>query len=779
MTRPAATGEDRYVGRRVLRTNDAALLRGDALFTDDLRAQNLRHAVIIRSSVAHGRVVGFDASAALAVPGVTGVLVPHDVIDATGPLPCAWVLPGQRHGSYPVVDMAVRYVGQPLGIVVADSVAIALDALELVQVDYDVLPVVLDAELATTAGSASLYADIPSNLALDLRVGTASEDVDRVIAGAAHVVAGRFVVQRQTGAPLEPRGVLASPDRATGVLTVWSSTQVPHHVREDLASVLHVPVTKVRVIAPAVGGGFGPKDHLYPDEVLVCLASLRFGTAVKWIEQRTEHLQATAHARDQVQFGRLALDAHGRFLALDARIVVDLGAHCTNVGGGPAFTTAALLEGPYRFDAAGSTIHGVLTNKTPTGAYRGFGQGEAAWLRERLIDLAAERVGLSPVEIRRRNMIRSDEMPFMTHGGQSYDSGDYTAALERAHELIGAPTTAIQDGRVRGVGLASYVQFAGSATVVERNINFRVAGYETVVLRMEADGAVTLHTGVCPHGQGLETTLAQVAADELGVPMDAVSIVFADTATTPYSAGTIASRSMMLGGGAVIGAAVALRAKILAIAAHRLEAAAEDLQIRDGSVVVTGSPTSALTLGDLAHHAWLGWDLPPGCEAGLEVRHVFDPVDCAYSYATHAAAVAVDPETGAVEVERYVVVQDCGTIVNPMIVEGQIHGAVAQGIGGALLEKLQYDDHGQLLTSTFIDYALPSACEMPPIVIEHLEHPSPRIPGGMKGMAEGGVVPCAPAIANALAATMPALAHLVTETPMAPETVWRWMQTAR
>ncbi len=774
MTRP---GAGVYVGRPVRRVNDRPLLDGDARFVDDLRGHGL-YATILRSTSAHGVVERFDATHARGLAGVVAVLGPSEIVGAVAPMECTWVLPGQRQHTYPVVENVVRYVGQPLGILVATSHAAAIDAAEQVEIDYHERPAVVDVERALEGVDGFLYPELGTNLIVELRVGNTPAAVAAVVAGAAHVVRRRFRVPRQSAMPMEPRGVRAEFDRATGALTVWTSTQVPHHVREDLAAVLGMRLDRVRVVAPNVGGGFGPKDHLYPDEVLVCLASCRLGATVKWIEQRREHAIATVHARDQTQHATLAFDADGRFLAIDAELIVDLGAQCTNVGAGPAFTTASLLEGPYRFDAAGSTVRGVVTNKTPAGAYRGFGQPEAAWPRELLIDEAAVVVGLSPTEIRRRNMIERAALPFLTHSGQSYDSGDFAAALVRAEAMISTPQRSLPTrAAVRhGIGIASYVQFAGSSSRGSQSLNFRIPGYETAVLRMEADGNVTLYTGVCPHGQGLETTLAQVAADHLGVPFDTVTVVFGDTATTPVAAGTIASRSMMMGGAATMRAAAALRARLLEIAAHRLEAAVADLELNAGRIAVRGTPTIGLAVVDIARDAWLGWNLPAGAEPGLEVRAVFDPDDAAYSYATHAVAIAVDIETGRIDVQRYVVVQDCGVIVNPMIVEGQIHGGVAQGIGGALLEEMIYDGAGQPLTTSFLDYELPSACEVPFIEVEHLVHPSPRVPGGMKGMAEGGLIPSAAAIANALADAVPGIAEMITDTPLTPERVWRWLR---
>ena len=768
-----------YVGQPVPRVNDSPLLRGDARFLDDVALPGLLHAVIVRSTAAHARLVRFDARAARERRGVVAVLTPEDIAAATRPLRCTWVLAGQRQEASPVVDLDIRYVGQPLAVIVARSPASAVDALAGVDLDYEERPAVVDVERALRGEPALLYADIPQNLVLELRVGSPTDVVERAIASAPHLIERAFRIQRQAGMPLEPRGVVAVPDPATRGLTLWTSTQATHQVRGELAEVLGLPFALVRVIAPCVGGGFGPKDHLYPDEVAVCVAARRVGAPVKWVEQRSEHTVATVHARDQLHRARLALDDDGRFLALDAQIVTDLGAQCSNVGAGPAFTTAALLEGPYHFGAAGATVLGVVTNKTPVGAYRGFGQAEAAWSRERLVDLAAAELGLDPVELRRRNMIRPDELPFTTHSGQSYDSGDYIAALDRAGELIAASGAPPADGRRRGTGLASYVQFAGSATTVERNINFRVPGAESVVLRMAPDGTVELVTGLCPHGQGLETSLAQLAADGLGIPIADVVVVWGDTAVTPYSAGTMASRSLMLGGGATIRAAAKLRARLLDLAAWRLECSSDDLEIAGRAVHVRGSPSLAVPIHDLSTAAWLGWGLPPGTDPGLEERAVFDPEDCVYSYGTHAAAVAVDLDTGQIEVERYAVVHDCGVTVNPQIVEGQVHGAVAQGIGGALFERIVYGDDGQPTTVTLVDYGLPSACEVPSIVVERLEHPTPRVPGGMKGMAEGGVIPTAAAIANAVANAAPEIAHLITETPLDPERVRQWVLRAQ
>jgi carbon-monoxide dehydrogenase large subunit len=437
-----------------------------------------------------------------------------------------------------------------------------------------------------------------------------------------------------------------------------------------------------------------------------------------------------------------------------------------------------MLPGPYRFEAAGASIRGVATNTTPIGAYRGFGMQQAAWVRERLVEEAARRLGVDSYELRRRNMLSSDDLPYTTRTFQNYDSGDYVEALDRAVELIRQGDEPPADGRRRAIGLAPYVEFTGlGPTAVQQLVNFRLSGYETAVVRMEPDGSATVLTGVCSQGQGLETSLAQLVADKLGLEMEDVKVVMGDTASAPYSsAGTIASRSMAVGGGAVVHATAVLHDKIAAIAAERLEAAPADIELVAGEARVRGVPASALPLRTIAESAWLGWDLPEGMEPGLEQKHVHNPKDISYSYATHAAAVAVDLETGEVEVERYVVVHDCGVVVNPMIVDGQIHGGTAQGLGGALFEAIEYEPDGRPMTHTLLDYLVPTSGEMPDIVVEHTEHPSPFVPGGMKGMGEGGAIAPAAAIGNAIAAAIPEIADLVTETPMTPVRLRTWIR---
>lgn len=759
------------VGARVLRVDDPRLLRGGGRFVDDIELPDMVHAHVLRSSIPAGTVTAVEDTRTQARSDCHLVL--HAAMDhGLRHIPCVWLQPGQRVTNYPVLDTALRYVGQPIGIVVADSRELAEDLAELVAVDIDDTPVVRDAAHGLEPGAPLVDAEAGSNICVELVRGASWETVRALIDAADHVVRRRFRIQRVAAQPMETRGVVAAWDPALERLTVWLSTQAVHHAREHLASVLGLDFEQIRVIATDVGGAFGSKEHLYPDEVLACAASVHLGRPVKWIEDRYEHFTATLHARDQVHDAALALAADGRFLAFWSDIVHDLGAHPSNVGSGPAQIASNMLQGPYHAEAAGTRARCVLSNRTPTGAYRGFGMQQAAWVRERLVDEAARELGIDPVELRRRNMIR--KLPHTTHFHQEYDSGDYVAALDEVSRLVDEWKAPGGDGRRRGVGFASHVEFTGlGPSKIQQVVGFELNGFETSIVRMERDGSVTVVTGGAMLGQGLETGLSQLAADPLGVPLGRVRIVAGDTDRVPYSsAGSIASRAMTVAGGALVRAADQLHDKLVTIAAHRLEADPGDIELRDERAFVRGVPSRAVALRELAAAAWMGWELPDGMAAGLEEQVTHDPTGIAYSYATHAAAVAVDVETGVVEIEAYWVVHDCGTVVNPMIADGQIQGGVAQGIGIALLEEVLYSDDAQPAVSTYMDYLLPLATDVPDVHLVHFETPSPHTPGGMKGLGEGGVIPAPAAVANAICAAVPEIAGEVTATPLTPSRLW-------
>ncbi len=771
----------RFVGARVGRVNDARLLTGRGRYVDDIELPGMLHAAIVRSSVAHGRVERFDAAEALADPGVHAVLTLDDAAAAPGRLPMVWIAPGQRQVRVPVASAEVRYVGQPIGVVLGTDRAAAEDGLDVIDVTYTELPAVVDPAAAIAEDAPLLYPEWGTNVLASYDIGDPRDEIEQIMAGAAHVIERRLRVQRVAVNPIEPRGLVAQWDAVQERLTVWMSTQVTHHARDHIAIVLGLRTDQVRVIAGDVGGGFGGKEHLYPDEALVCLAAMRTGRPVKWIEDRAEHFSATCHARDAVHRARLALGSDGRFLAIHSDILGNCGAHASNVGTGPFRISSIMLPGPYVFERAGASITAVVTTTTPTGAMRGFGMQEASWVRERLVDEAARELGVDPVELRLRNMLRPEDLPYETRTFQRYDSGDYPEALRRVGAEMGRRARP-SEGRIRrGVGVATHVEFTGlGPSKAQQLVGFHLGGFETGIVRVEPDGSVVVASGVVGIGQGIETTLAQLAADHLDVPLDAVRVRLGDTAETPYSAtGSIASRSITVGGGAVVRAATRLRERLVRIAAHRLEADPGDIEVVDGVFRVRGVPEgSSITLAELAGRAWLGWDLPPGERSDLEEKDVHDPENVSYSYATHAAAVAVDLDTGQVRIEDYWLVHDAGTVVNPMIVDGQVVGGVAHGIGIALHEAMLYDEAGQPLTTSYLDYAMPASEDVPDLDISHLCTPAPHIPGGMKGLGEGGTILSPATVGNAVAAAVPEIADRLVETPLSPSRLWELIHEA-
>ncbi len=757
MTRPRA------VGARVPRVNDRRLLAGRARFVDDLRVPDVLHAAVVRSPVAHGVVTGYR--------GLT--LGPDEIRAATHPVPVLWTVGVQRQSHTIVGDGVLRYVGQPIGVVVAASRAAAEDRADEVEVDIEDRPVVADVAAALAPGAPLLYPELGTNVLCELASGDTEAHVAVVFAAADRILRTRLDIGRVHGSPMECRGILAVPDPVGERLTIWSSNQAPHAIRDAVTEVLGLAQHRVRVIAPDVGGAFGLKDHVYDDELMVVLAAWRLGRPVKWIEDRFEHLLATTHARDDHVDVEVAYDDDGTLRGLRVRADRDTGAHFAIFGGGPLFTMAGMVPGAYRWDAVRTDGRVVATNRTPLGAYRGFGQTQAVLVSERAVDLVARALGRDPVELRLQNMIDPAAFPFTTRTGITYDSGDHPAALRRARELAAAWPEPPADGRVRGVGVASYVQMAGiGPSAANQAIGLAIGGYETATVRIEPDATVRVSSGISPHGQGQETSFAQLAADALGVRVDDVQLMASDTDVSPYSAyGTAASRSIAVGGGALVLAAERLAARLRLIAADLLEAAPADVELADGRAGVVGTQVS-IPLADVARRAWQGFGLPDGLGPGLIETAAYDPVSATFSYATHVCRVAVDRATGLVEVERYGVVHDCGTIVNPQIVEGQIIGGVAQGLGAALLEEVVYGDGGQPLTTTFLDLLLPVESSMPDVEIVHLEIPSPHSPGGMKGMGEGGTNGAMACVVNAVADALPEVADRLDRTPLTPSRLW-------
>ncbi|HET8576567.1 MAG TPA: xanthine dehydrogenase family protein molybdopterin-binding subunit [Methylomirabilota bacterium] len=768
----------KYVGAEVRRKEDPRLLAGRGQFVDDLAPAGCLHAVVLRSLHAHARIAAIRVEAARRHPAVRGVFTFEDLADRLKPLPTAGVAPPalqQRVGfrvraaaQYPLARGVVRHVGEPVAILVAESRYAAEDALALIEVDYDPLPVICDVETGLAAGAPKIHPEWPDNVAVAFALTLG--DPDSAFASAPVVVSERLSMQRYAGMPLEPRGLLAAPG-SRGELTVWSSTQVPHSHQRALTEVLGLPAHRVRVIAPDVGGGFGTKVSIYPEDVLVPLLAQRLGRPVKWVETRREHLASATHSREQIHDVEIAATADGRILGLRDRFLLDQGAY-NPWGIVQPYNTVGHLLGPFRVRNLAIEARSVVTNKTPHAPYRGAGRPEAVFAMDRIVDCLARRIGMDPAEIRRRNFVRAEEMPYdvglLYRDGQPlvYDSGDFPATLEAALGAVGYDDFRKEQaglrerGVHRGIGISSYVEGTG------------IGPYEGAVVRIDPSGRVVVATGACSQGQGHETVFAQIAADTLGVALEDVTVIGGDTAAIPFGIGTFASRSLVLAGNAVAQASRIVREKLLGAAAALLEAAPADLDIADGRVFVRGLPDRALPFARI-----LQASLPTFSGAGVAEpdfeASAYPPVPTVtYASAVHVAVVECDPETGAVRLLRYVVAHDCGRVINPVIVDGQIHGGVVQGIGGALWENIDYDGAGQLMTQTLMEYHLPMADEVPPIETVHMEFPSPRNPLGVKGLGEGGAISPPAAIANAIDDALAPFGVRITRAAPSPATLW-------
>jgi len=733
----------------------------------------------VRSTAAHAELFAVDTAAARRAPGVAAVLAGRDLAGVVEPLaPRLDALGFTPTICHALSDSRVRFVGEPIAIVVADSVYAAADAGELVRVDYASLPAVATIDAALAEDAPRLHAGHERNVLFERR--HRHGDVERAIDAAAVVVKETFRHARLSASPLEPRGIIACWE--DDALTVWTGTQVPHIVRAALAQAFGLAERQVRVIVPDTGGGFGQKMHVMPEDLAVVAAARLIDRPVKWTETRRENLVSASQAREARVEIEAAADARGVLLGLRARIWSDAGSqHIYPLTASlEPMGTATILPGPYRIPAYAYDVVAVATNKPPLGAYRGVGMTMGVFVMERALDLCADRLDLDPAEIRRRNLISSDDYPFPSAAGFVYDSGDYPKALALALDLAGYEglvrerDAARRHGRLLGVGIACYTEYTGMGSETYRGRGMvHVPGAEGATVSIAADGSVAVHVSFPSQGQGHATTAAQIVADRLGVPIESVHVMQPDTSIAPPGTGTFASRGAIAQGGAVDGAAKTVRAELIAIAAAALEASPADLELTGGRVSVRGVPGRDLSVAELAR---IGHLAVPGARPdarALEATEVFDPPGPTFSGAVHVASVEVDPETGRVTVRAYALVEDCGPVINPMIVEGQIHGAVAQGIGEALDERLVYDDDGQLLTGTLMDYALPTASDLPDFAMGHLETPSPLTPGGYKGMGEGGTIGAPAAIANAVADAVRPLGIAVTALPILPETLRR------
>jgi aerobic carbon-monoxide dehydrogenase large subunit len=772
-----------WIGRSLLRYEDPELLTGKGRYIADVVRPGMLDAVFLRSPYPHARIRGIDSSAALAVDGVRAVLTGADLPEDVGPQPCNHLFHGQRETPYfALARERARYVGEPVAIVVAESQYVAEDARELIVVDWEELPSVGNVEVALADGAPRLYDDWPDNVAAtyEAEIG----DVERAIAEADVVVRERFDIHRLFACPLEGRGAVAEWDATIGELTLWTSTQSPHIVRDYLSWILNLGEHRIRVIVPRVGGGFGAKFHFYPEETAVALAARAVGRPVRWVEDRLESFVGTVHAREQVIEATMAATADGRITAVTAELLGDQGAALHSVSYGPLWLTSVMMTNVYEISNARVRARSIVTNKTPSGSYRGWGQPQANFAVERLVDLVARELELDATEVRRANFVPPDQFPY-TGLFHTFDNGRYADCFDKALELLDLPAwrrrqdEARAEGRHIGIGITFYVE--NTALGPSRKLNaggVLAGGYDIGHVRMETNGEVIVYSGLCEMGQGFTNGIAQIAADALGVHPDHVTVMVGDTHACPVTGyGTGASRSASVGGASVQKASQKLREKVLAIAGHMLEASIADLEAEEGQVWVRGSRDRYVTMADVGRAAYLRpIELPDGMDPGLEAIEVHDPEWMAWPYGVNAAVVEVDVETGEIRFLDYVYVHDCGTILNPMIVEGQIHGGVAQGIGMALYEELQYDREGYPLTGTFMDYLVPTAAEVPTLRLGHDVTPSPVVPTGAKGIGEAGAIGSPSAIAAAVEDALRPFGACITELPITPEKILSWVR---
>jgi carbon-monoxide dehydrogenase large subunit len=745
-----------HVGAALSPRETRKLVLGRGAYVGDLALPGMLHAAFVRSPHAHARVAGVDAERARRAPGVAAVLTGHDLAAVTAPLRIAPPIPGLSPMEMPTLPIdRVRFVGDLVACVIGADRYQVEDACALVGVDYRPLPAVVDPERAQDPDLPRVDETVPANRPYQ---GTfAHGDVGAALRAADRIVEARFHQGRQTHAPMEPRGCLAHWLPGDETLTFFQSTQIPHPMRSALAARLGVPESAVRVITPDVGGGFGQKIPLYREELTVAAASKLLGRPVRWIETRRENLMAALHAREDVVDVRAAVKADGTILGLDARILTDFGAYAYFPANYMARVVGMMIPGAYRLRHYRYAITAVLTNKCPAGPYRAP-MLVCSWVTEGTVDAVARALGMDPVDVRRRNMLEEADLPYVTATELTYRSVFPRESLEQAlaafdyagrRREVAAARTA---GRVAGIGVATYVEPNTYGSEFYRAAGIAGSGHDAAIVRIEPSGAVTAQIGVVGQGQGHLTTVAQALADELTVPIETVRVHAGDTAAAPYGMGTRGSRGGVVSAGAALGAARALKDKLLRIAAHLLEASLDDLEVAGGRVQVRGAPASGLTIGQIAQKAYLApVELPPGVSPGLEATHAFDPPALTFSSGTHVCEVEIDAETGRVAIARYTIVEDCGRLLNPLVVEGQLHGATAQGIAGALSEEIVYDAGGQNLSATFMEYALPTATSTPSFETAHVQRPDPGTPLGMKGMAEGGVMGASAAVSNAVA----------------------------
>jgi carbon-monoxide dehydrogenase large subunit len=772
------------VGSRIKRREDPRLIMGRGTYVDDIQLPRMTYAAILRSPYAHASIRSINVDKAKALPGVVAVLTGADLQGKN--VPCGWTLPDMKMAPHPALAVGkVRYTGDAVAVLVAEERYLARDALDLIEVDYEPLPVVVDAEKAIQPGAPQLHEEVPNNTTFVWRV--AGGDVDKAFREAEVVVKQRIVNQRLIPNAIEPRGMVAQYNPGSGDLTLWTATQIPHLVRLLLSMVTGIPEHKVRVIAPDIGGGFGSKLYLYPEEVIVATLAKTTGRPVKWIEERRENYVATTHGRDHVQYVEVAAQRDGTITGLRVKCIANMGAYLSTFAPGiPTILFGLMLAGNYRIPNISCEVTGVHTNTTLVDAYRGAGRPEATYLVERMVDLTARELGMDPAEIRRRNFVPANAFPHTTATGVTYDSGNYQPTLDRALEMAGyqqlrqEQERARAEGKYLGIGVTTYVEICGMApSQVLGAVGAGAGGWESATVRVHPSGKVTVYSGASSHGQGHETAFAQIVGDGLGIPFEDVEVVHGDTAQVQFGIGTFGSRSAAVGGMAAVMSVNKIEEKAKKIAAFLLEAAEADLVFEGGQFFVKGTPGRGITIQQVAFAAYVPHKYPTGLEPGLEATSFYDPSNFTWPFGTHVAVVEVDPETGVIKLRRYIAVDDCGRVINPLLVDGQIHGGLAQGIAQALYEEAVYDENGQLISGSLMDYAVPKADDLLNFELDRTETPSPVNALGVKGIGEAGTIASSAAIVNAVVDALAPLGVKHLDMPLKPERVWQAIQQAQ
>ncbi len=785
---PAAA--TKVIGTPMIRREDPALLTGEARFTGDLDIPRALHLALVRSPYAHARITGVDLKSALDQPGVVAAYSGPELADLwASPMPCAWPVTADMKNPphFPVAQSKACYAGDAVAVVLARSDAEARDAVEAVEVDYEPLDAVIDLEDALS-DRVVIHEDLGTNKSYTWELAVGDGAVDAAFAAAAHTVKERYVQQRLIPMAMEPRAVAAVPQPFGGEMTLYSATQIPHILKIMVSLTLGLPEQTMRVVAPAVGGGFGSKLNVYAEELICVALARKHGVPVRWVEERGENAQATIHGRGQIQHIELAADADGKLTAVRVNLLADMGAYLQLVTPGVPLLGAFLYGGVYDLPAAYSfSCTSVFTTMTPTDAYRGAGRPEATYAIERAMDALATKVGVDPLELRKRNYIGADQFPYTAMTGLVYDSGNHLAAAERAAELAEYDEVRAEQKRRRaagdtkqlGIGISSYFEMCGLApSRVLASLNYGAGGWEAATVRVLPTNKVQVVTGSTPHGQGHETSWSMIVADKLGVDPADVDVLHSDTAISPLGLDTYGSRSLAVGGVAIDMACDRVIDKARKIAAHQLEAAEEDLEFAGGAFTVRGTPDKSMPLAAIAFEAFTAHNLPDGLEPNLESHVTYDPPNFSWPFGTHMCVVEVDTETGSVDLQKYVAVDDCGNQINPLIVDGQVHGGVVQGIAQAMWEEAVYDTDGNLQTSTLAEYLVPSAADVPGITTDHTTTPSPTNPLGVKGIGEAGTIGAAPAVINAIVDALSPLGVHDVAMPASPQRVWEAIQAA-